>query len=123
MENHWKILTFNNRYLDTDSTKKKLNSTSHLAKKLIQAKGDEIDNSKLYSYCIDKITIANEEITLSKLLEMEKDFKYLGYNNVSTIYGIDNMVIYKCNEINDYYITSRNIDINNNLCIKKDSKE
>ena len=38
------LKNINNRYLDTDSAKKKLNSTSHLAKKLIQAKGDEVEN-------------------------------------------------------------------------------
>jgi len=38
------LRNINNRYLDTDYEKNKLNNTSHLAKKLIQAKGDEVDN-------------------------------------------------------------------------------
>ena len=42
------LKNINNRYLDTDSAKKKLNSTSHLAKKPIQAKGDEVDNSNYF---------------------------------------------------------------------------
>jgi len=38
------LRNINNRYLDADYEKNKLNNTSHLAKKLIQAKGDEVDN-------------------------------------------------------------------------------
>ena len=42
------LKNINKRYLDTDYSKKKLNSISHLAKKLIQVKGDEVNNSNYF---------------------------------------------------------------------------
>jgi hypothetical protein len=43
------LKNINNRYLETDSSKRELNSTSHLPKKLIQAKGDEVDYSNYFA--------------------------------------------------------------------------
>ena len=44
------LKNINKRYLDTDYSKKKLNSISHLAKKLIQVKGDEVNNSNYFVF-------------------------------------------------------------------------
>ena len=74
----------------------------------------------LYSYCLEEVKINGLNINVSNLMKIEDKLEYLGFTDQSTIYGIDDLIVHKCNtEVNDYYITSKNTNIGNDLCVKR----
>ena len=77
--------------------------------------------SNLYSYCIEDIKINNVKATVSSIKKIESKLKYLGFTSNSEIYGIDDLVVYKCtNELDDYYITSNDTAMGNDLCVRRE---
>ena len=75
----------------------------------------------LYSYCIEDIKINGLKANVSNLMKIEDKLEYLGFTDQSTIYGIDDLIVHKCNtEVNDYYITTKNTNIGNDLCVKRE---
>ncbi len=75
----------------------------------------------LYSYCLEEVKINGLKINVSNLMKIEDKLQYSGFTDKSTIYSIDDLVVHKCNDlVNDYYITSKDINIGNDLCIKRE---
>lgn len=58
---------------------------------------------------------------MSSIKKIERKLKYLGFTSNSEIYGIDDLVVYKCtNELDDYYITSNDTVMDNDLCVRRE---
>ena len=110
------------------TTKKEVNEKDNINIEI--TKEEECTNSKLldfnyeknlYSYCIEDIKINGLKVNVSNLLKIDDKLNYLGFTENATIYGIKDLVIYKCNtEINDYYITSFESDTPSDLCTKRE---